>query len=183
MYSDMSMRTVASEESNMNSASARASSVLPTPVGPRNRKLPIGRSGSDRPARERRSAADTAATPSSWPMTRSCRRSSMWMSFSTSPSSSRATGIPVHLATTSAPLGGGVIALVAQGLELDVEWHDPPLQHVDLLGHGVELDAQARRALIDEIDRLVGQEAVGDVAVRQRRRRNQRRVLDLDAVV
>ena len=33
----------------MNSASARASSVLPTPVGPRNRKEPIGRSGSCRP--------------------------------------------------------------------------------------------------------------------------------------
>ena len=34
MYSDMSMRTIASCVSNMNSASARASSVLPTPVGP-----------------------------------------------------------------------------------------------------------------------------------------------------
>ena len=56
MYSDMSMRIIASSESNMNSASARASSVLPTPVGPRNRKVPIGRSGSCRPARERRSA-------------------------------------------------------------------------------------------------------------------------------
>ena len=34
MYSDMSIRTIASWESNMNSASARANSVLPTPVGP-----------------------------------------------------------------------------------------------------------------------------------------------------
>ena len=59
MYSDMSMRTIASWESNMNSASARASSVLPTPVGPRKRKLPIGRSGSLSPARERRSALET----------------------------------------------------------------------------------------------------------------------------
>jgi hypothetical protein len=48
----MSMRTIASCVSNMNSASARASSVLPTPVGPRNRNEPIGRSGSDSPARE-----------------------------------------------------------------------------------------------------------------------------------
>ena len=56
MYSDMSIRTIASWESNMNSASARASSVFPTPVGPRNRKTPIGRSGSWSPARERRSA-------------------------------------------------------------------------------------------------------------------------------
>ena len=80
------MRTIASCVSNMNSASARASSVLPTPVGPRNRKVPIGRSGSCSPARERRSALETAPTASSWPMTRSCRRSSMWTSFSTSPS-------------------------------------------------------------------------------------------------
>ena len=80
------MRTIASCASNMNSASARASSVLPTPVGPRKRNVPIGRSGSCRPARERRRALDTASTASSWPMTRSCRRSSMWTSFSTSPS-------------------------------------------------------------------------------------------------
>ena len=38
MYSDMSIRTIACSESNMNSASARASSVLPTPVGPMKRK-------------------------------------------------------------------------------------------------------------------------------------------------
>src|SRR5882724_901169 len=95
MYSDMSMRIIACSESNMNSASARASSVLPTPVGPRNRNEPIGRSGSASPARERRSAPDTADTASSWPTTRSCRRSSMWTSFSTSPSISRVTGIPV----------------------------------------------------------------------------------------
>ena len=102
MYSDMSMRTIASWESNMNSASARASSVLPTPVGPRKRNVPIGRSGSLRPARERRSASETASTASSWPITRLCRRSSMWISFSTSPSTSRETGMPVHLPTTSA---------------------------------------------------------------------------------
>src|SRR5918996_1354277 len=52
MYSDMSMRTIASWLSNMNSASARASSVLPTPVGPRKRNTPMGRSGSASPARD-----------------------------------------------------------------------------------------------------------------------------------
>ena len=35
--------------SNRNSASARASSVLPTPVGPRKRNEPMGRLGSCRP--------------------------------------------------------------------------------------------------------------------------------------
>ena len=45
MYSDMSRRTMAFSSSNRNSARARASSVLPTPVGPRNKKR------ADRPIR------------------------------------------------------------------------------------------------------------------------------------
>ena len=49
MYSLMSMRTMACSSSNRNSASALASSVLPTPVGPRNRNEPIGRFGSLEP--------------------------------------------------------------------------------------------------------------------------------------
>ena len=48
MYSDMSKRL---SSMPMISASWRATSVLPTPVGPENRKLPIGLSGSRRPAR------------------------------------------------------------------------------------------------------------------------------------
>ena len=40
---------MARSSSNMNSASARASSVLPTPVGPRKTNEPIGRFGSWRP--------------------------------------------------------------------------------------------------------------------------------------
>ena len=53
------------------SASALESSVFPTPVGPRNRKEPIGRRGSLRPTRPRRMALETAVTASSWPTTRS----------------------------------------------------------------------------------------------------------------
>ena len=45
------------------------------------------------------------------------------------------------------------------------------------------LDAGARGGLVDEVDRLVGQEAVGDVAVGQLGRRRQRLVGDADAVV
>src|SRR3954463_454051 len=51
MYSLMSIRVIAWSSSNRNSASARASSVLPTPVGPRKRNEPTGRCGSDRPDR------------------------------------------------------------------------------------------------------------------------------------
>ena len=54
---------------------------------------------------------------------------------------------------------------------------------VELLGHRVDLGADHGARLVDEVDRLVGQEAVGDVAVRQRRRGDQRGVLDADAVV
>ena len=56
-YSDMSRRTIAFSSSKRNSASARASSVLPTPVGPRKRNEPMGRFGSFMPARARRTAA------------------------------------------------------------------------------------------------------------------------------
>ena len=102
MYSPMSMRTIACSSSNRNWASARASSVLPTPVGPRNMNDPIGRFGSDRPARLRRMALATAVTASSWPTTRSWRWSSRWISLAASASISRLTGTPVHLETTSA---------------------------------------------------------------------------------
>ncbi len=50
---------------------------------------------------------------------------------------------------------------------------------------GLEFDlhALARRRLVDEVDGLVGQEAVGDVAVRQRRRCDDGRIGDVDAVM
>ena len=93
---------MARSSSNRNSARALANSVLPTPVGPVNRNEPMGRFGSDRPARDRRMALATAATACSWPTTRSCNTSSMRTSFATSPSMRRETGMPVDLATTSA---------------------------------------------------------------------------------
>ncbi len=49
MNSLMSMRTIASCVSKRKSASALHNSVLPTPVGPRNRNEPYGRFGSERP--------------------------------------------------------------------------------------------------------------------------------------
>src|SRR5882672_11621847 len=102
MYSDMSIRTMASSVSNMKSANALQSSVLPTPVGPKNMNEPVGRFGSDKPARERRMASATALTASPWPTTRLSRTSSIRNSLSRSPSSMRDTGMPVHLETISA---------------------------------------------------------------------------------
>ena len=67
--------------------------------------------------------------------------------------------------------------------ELDLELRHAALRLVELDGRGVDLHPEARRALVDEVDRLVGQEAVGDVAVGEHRRRDERRVADPDAVV
>ena len=60
MNSLMSMRTMAFSSSNSTSASALHSSVLPTPVGPRKMNEPIGRFGSCKPLRLRRTALATA---------------------------------------------------------------------------------------------------------------------------
>ena len=102
MYSDISTRIMASSEPNMASANALDSSVLPTPVGPKNRKEPMGRLGSFRPTRPLRMALATAVTASSWPMTRLCSVFSSFNSRSLSFSASFCTGILVHWATTSA---------------------------------------------------------------------------------
>src|SRR6059036_405464 len=99
MYSDMSMRTIESSSPNRNSASVRASSVLPTPDGPRNTKEPVGRFGSFSPARERRIAFEMTSTAACCPMTRLWSSSSMRMSFAVSASVSLKTGIPVFKLT------------------------------------------------------------------------------------
>ena len=81
------------------------------------------------------------------------------------------------------PLLRGLVRLLAQRLALDLELHDAALHFVELGRHRVDLHAQRRRRLVDQVDRLVGQEAIGDVAVRQHGRGDQRRVLELHAVM
>ena len=54
---------------------------------------------------------------------------------------------------------------------------------VELGRHRVDLHAQLRRRLVHEVDRLVGQEAIGDVAVREHGRGDERRVLEAHLVV
>src|SRR6185437_4802175 len=82
-----------------------------------------------------------------------------------------------------APLDGAAVLLLLQRRPLDLELHDPPLDLVDLLGHRVDLDAQPRRGFVDEVDRLVRQEPIADVAMRERRRSDDRVVGDAHAVV
>ncbi len=57
------------------------------------------------------------------------------------------------------------------------------MELVELGRHRVHLGAQLRRRLVDEVDRLVGQESVGDVTVRQHRRGDEGGVLEADAVM
>src|ERR1041385_979222 len=63
---------------------------------------PIGRLGSRRPTRLRRTARDTADTASSWPTTRFFSSSSMRSSFWLSSAASFTTGMPVMIESTAA---------------------------------------------------------------------------------
>ena len=75
------------------------------------------------------------------------------------------------------------IAFLLQRLLLDLQPDDFPIHRIELFRLGIDLHLQPRRRLVHQIDGLVGQEAVGDIAVRQRGRRHQRGIGDADAVV
>ena len=80
-------------------------------------------------------------------------------------------------------LPGRGVRLLAQRFPLDLQLHDAALNFVQLDGQRVDLGPQRRGGFVDEIDGLVGQEAVADVAVGQHGRGDQGRILDPDAVV
>ena len=101
MYSDMSKRTRLRSLPKRKAARPRATSVLPTPVGPRKRNEPTGRFGFLSPARVRRMALATALIAPSCDTIRRCSSSSMRSSFSDSSSLREVIGIPVQRETTS----------------------------------------------------------------------------------
>ncbi len=78
-------------------------------------------------------------------------------------------------------LGGAVFPF--DGLALDLELAQAAVALVDLLGYAVELQAEAGGGLVHEVDGLVGQETVADVAVAQLGGGHQGLVEDLDLVV
>ncbi len=82
-----------------------------------------------------------------------------------------------------APLLGVFFGFVGKLAVGKLQLHQPPLHLVDLLRHALQFHRQAAGGLVHEVDRLVGQKAVGDVAVREVRRGHQGRVLDLHAAV
>ena len=67
--------------------------------------------------------------------------------------------------------------------ELDLELHDARGSPRRAHRRRVDLHSQPRGRLVDEVDRLVRQEAVGDVAVREHCRRDERGVVDAHTVV
>ncbi len=78
-------------------------------------------------------------------------------------------------------LAGGVLFL-GQGCFLDLQAPQAAGEFVQFGRHGVDLGAQHGAGFVDEVDGLVGQEPVGDVAVGEGDGGDQGAVLDLDAV-
>ena len=76
-----------------------------------------------------------------------------------------------------------LLRLLAHRGELDLELAHAALGLVELERRRVDLHPQARTRLVDEVDRLVRELAVRDVAVGEHRGGNQRRVADAHAVV
>src|SRR5438552_1110736 len=120
MYSPMSMRTMAFSSSNRYSARARASSVLPTPVGPRNMNEPTGLF-----------------------LPRADRVDRLLL---TLPVLLHLGDLDVErgqlVLQRVEALERGVVGLLRQRHLLDLELEDPPLDDVDLGRQRVDLDAQ-----------------------------------------
>ena len=76
-----------------------------------------------------------------------------------------------------------LVVLFFEGRLLDLVLQNLAAHVVHLGGHRVHLGADGGAGLVHQVDGLVGQKAVGDVAVAQGSRRDQGAVGDLDAVV
>ena len=210
MYSDMSTRISADASANRNLARARASSVLPTPVGPEKTNEPIGRLGSLSPARRPPDGAghrlDGLVLAHDRPVDLVLHAEEP-RCFGLLQPGDRNAGpagddegdgllvdggpaglpLPLPLLLLEPDLVLQLALLVAERRRaLEVLVADRLLlEHVHLvellleLGHlgrrHVGREPRPRAGLVDHVDRLVRQEPVGDVALRQLGRRRQRR--------
>ena len=77
---------------------------------------------------------------------------------------------------------GGVVGLLHECLLLDLQLGELTCGGVDLDRHAVELHAQTACRLIDQVDGLVGQEAVGDIAIGEVGGGHERAIGDVHAV-
>ena len=130
-------------------ASCLASSVLPTPVGPANRKLPIGFSGARRP--ERASLIAARARRSRRPGRRSTRFSSR-----RGCCSARLSSLDTACAGTRAIFATTTLLDLRRGADRRRRARSPPRPQL-----------LRRAGLVDHVDRLVGQVQVVDVPRRQ----------------
>ena len=76
-----------------------------------------------------------------------------------------------------------LVVLLFQRHLLNFELHDLAADIVKLRGHGVYLRAYQRAGFVDKVDGLIWQETVGNVAIRQRCRGDERVIVDAHAVV
>ena len=81
------------------------------------------------------------------------------------------------------PVARELVVLFLEGHLLDLHLHDAAAQVVELRRHGVDLRTDHGAGLVDEVDGLVRQETVGDIAVGERGRGDERVVVDAHAVV
>src|ERR1019366_5660952 len=96
-------------------------------------------------------------------------------------------GLPAHrlqfvLQVAQAFVRGRVL-LFAERLALDFQVRGAAVQVVDFDGHGADLQAQRGARFVDQVERLIGQEAVGNIAVREHGGRENGRVLNAHSVV
>src|SRR5207245_213940 len=75
------------------------------------------------------------------------------------------------------------VALLFQRRQLNLQLDDAPVEEVYVVRQRVDLHAQPGGGLVHQVNRLVRQETVRDVPVRQGRGGNQGRVLDAHPVV
>ena len=77
---------------------------------------------------------------------------------------------------------GGIVGLLHERLLLDLQLGELARGGVNLDRHAVELHAQAACGLIDQVDGLVGQETIGDVAIGEVGGGHERAIGDVHAV-
>ncbi len=75
------------------------------------------------------------------------------------------------------------VFFLAQGLPFDFQLDDLTFNNINVHGQCVHFHAEARRGFINQVDGLVRQETIGDVAMRKHRSRDDCRILDLHAMM
>ena len=81
------------------------------------------------------------------------------------------------------PLLRGGIAFEPQRLALDFEMRNAAILLVDFDGHGADLQTQRRAGFVDQVDGFIGQETVGDIAMRKQGRRHDGGIFNAHAVM